>query len=1264
MRGRIPGLRRMLLALALVVGGSVGGAHAQALTITTLAGSPGSGWHDGVGAAAEFSRFRALAADGAGNLYVADTFNHTIRKIVVATGEVTTLAGTAGESGSADGVGAAARFRSPRGVVADGAGHLYVADSGNYRIRKIVIATGEVTTFAGQFLGFGDGVGPAASFTTPCGMVLDGLGNLYVVDQSAHTIRKIVIATRAVTTVAGTGGQSGSTDGMGAAARFQNPTEIAVDGDGNLYVADRDNHTIRKIVVATGAVTTFAGSAGKYGSEDGVGAAARFSSPYGVATDGEGNLFVAETFRVRKVVLATAAVSSVAGGNLGSGDGVGAAAGFSYLSGIVSDGSGNLYVADERNRTVRKVEVATARVTTLAGSPGWGFSDGVSTRASFDDPRGIAVDAGGNLFVADRENHTIRRVSTSTGEVTTFAGRARSVGSTDGIGAAARFYYPEGIAADGAGNLYVADTSNHTIRKIVVATGEVTTLAGTAGESGSADGVGAAARFYRPEVIAADGAGNLYVGHYPGALRRVVVETGEVTTLARTGEKVCGLAAGPSGQLFFSVCDFTGHQHLLANAIRRAVPRLPDAPVIDQASAPIGQARQLDTSPQTATSWRWEVVRRPSGGEARFSDAAVRNPTFTPDRADLWVLRLSASGPAGMLVETINFQGQPTTATRDLTVARAGTGSGTVASTPAGIDCGATCTAPFTYGTVVTLRASADAGSTFTGWSGACSGTGPCDVTINGDKTATASFAGSGHLLTVTRAGTGVGTVVSIPAGIDCGATCSAAFASGTAVTLTAAPAAGSTFAGWSGACSGTGACELTMDGARAVTATFAGAMPSAARLFPGVASLAGSGGTRWRSDMVMWNDSGAEQTATLDLIPRDSATVATSASRLVPAGQLVRFADLYAELGASSGAGMLRLTGPVMSWVRTFNDRGGDGTFGQDVPPIADSDGYIAGAEILFPITTPANQASDFRSNLLLLNLETTPITVTLAAGSKSTTRVVAGGTYTQLNNVGGLLSLPAGVAVLKATATGRWAGTVSTVDPVSGDPTTVRGLPMVPQSVVLYPGVASVAGAVGTQWRSEVVLFNPAATERSVLLDLIPRGSSTVAKSTSLLLQPLEVRRLADLYAELQAASGAGMLRATGDVLSWVRTYNQSPTATFGQDVPPVLPAAGVEAGRFVLFPVSAPADTAKDFRSNLILYNHGTATLTVTVAAAGKSKTTTVPAAAYAQVNDVGTWLGLSPGWASITVSGNGRWSGTVSTIDPKTGDPTTMIGIIRP
>ena len=248
---------------------------------------------------------------------MADQDNDTIRKLVVATGEVTTLAGSPGVQGSTDGTGAAALFRYPAGVTSDGAGNLYVADTDNDTIRKLVIATAAVTTLAGapSEAGAADGTGAAARFLHPWGLSGDRAGNLYVADSDNQTIRQIVLATGAVTTLAGSPGSEGSADGTGRAALFYNPAGLASDGAGNLYVTDYANHTVRKLVPTTGAVTTLAGSPGDAGSADGTGPGARFDNPVGLACDGAGNLYVADTRNdtIRKIVLATGVVTTVAG---------------------------------------------------------------------------------------------------------------------------------------------------------------------------------------------------------------------------------------------------------------------------------------------------------------------------------------------------------------------------------------------------------------------------------------------------------------------------------------------------------------------------------------------------------------------------------------------------------------------------------------------------------------------------------------------------------------------------------------------------------------------------------------------------------------------------------------------------------------------------------------------------------------------------------------------------------------------------------------
>ncbi|HIC89749.1 MAG TPA: hypothetical protein EYP04_10170 [Anaerolineae bacterium] len=330
-----------------------------------------------------------------------------------AVGVTLTLAG--GEGGYAEGNGTEARFSSPSSVVVDASGNVYVADAGNHRIRRIA-PDGVVTTLAGNGeAGTKDGKGTEAEFGTPGGLTLDAAGNLYVADtvvQDPHPlhIRKVT-PDGEVTTIAGT--SSGYVDGPVDQAQFRSPADVTVDEAGNLYVADTNNHRIRRIS-AEGQVTTFAGKPGSgfaAGYADGPAADARFNKPQGIAVDQKGNVYVADTGNQRiRVITPDGQVRTLAGtGEAGYADGPASSARFNYPMGIAVDAKGNVYVADSANHRIRKI-APDGIVSTVAGSGQGGYADGLNAQAQFRLPTDVAVGPDGALYVADSGNHRIRKV--------------------------------------------------------------------------------------------------------------------------------------------------------------------------------------------------------------------------------------------------------------------------------------------------------------------------------------------------------------------------------------------------------------------------------------------------------------------------------------------------------------------------------------------------------------------------------------------------------------------------------------------------------------------------------------------------------------------------------------------------------------------------------------------------------------------------------------------------------------------------------------
>ena len=316
----------------------------------------------------------------------------------------------------------------------------------------------EVSTLAGSTVGYADGTGSEAKFNSPTGVAVDASGNLYVVETQNHRVRKIT-PSGVVTTIAGS--TAGYADGVGSEAKFDKPIDVVIDASGNLYVADLGNHRVRKIL-PDGTVSTLAGSTAGYA--DGIGEHAKFNHTNGVAVDNAGNVYVTDqgNKKVRKIT-PEGLVSTLAGSVAGFADGPGISAQFNLLRGIAVDGSGNVYVADDTNDKIRKIK-PDGVVSTLAGSNPEGDVDGPGNTAEFDNPVDVAVDASGNVYVADWNNHKIRKISPS-GVVSTLAGNGTS-GYADGSVDTALLRFPFGVTVDASNTVYVAEQGNSKIRKI------------------------------------------------------------------------------------------------------------------------------------------------------------------------------------------------------------------------------------------------------------------------------------------------------------------------------------------------------------------------------------------------------------------------------------------------------------------------------------------------------------------------------------------------------------------------------------------------------------------------------------------------------------------------------------------------------------------------------------------------------------------------------------------------------------------------------
>ncbi|MBS1874187.1 MAG: SMP-30/gluconolactonase/LRE family protein [Acidobacteria bacterium] len=531
--------------------------------ISTVAGSGVLGYFGDQGPAvqAQLASPKAFALDAAGNIYIADTGNNRIRKVTT-DGSIYTVAGVGSPGFTGDGGSASlASVRAPAGVAADGLGNVFIADTGNHRIRKIA-SNGVISTIAGgASAGFAGDNGPASAalLNGPTSISVDLSGAVYFADSGNHRIRRIS-PQGVIATVAGSDPAAGDGGPSAKALLFQ-PSGVAFDSSGNLYIADTSNHRVRR-VATDGTITTAAGNGvAGYSGDNAYANRAQLSSPDGLAFDSAGNLYIADSGNhvVRRITAGI--ISTYAGsgtpGNTGDG-GMATLATFYQPNAVAVDRAGNVYIVDSGNNRIRVVDRA-GNIGPFAGdangTPGYAGDNQPARYARFDYPRGIAIDASNNVYIADYFNNRIRRVEAGTLNITTYAGTGASGFSGDGGPASqARLFLPAGLAFDASNNLFVADLLNDRIRAIAP-NGYIRTIAGAGDLGDPGEGVSAlGAMLNSPRAVAADVQGNVYFSDQDAnRVRRLTAQSISIRTIQNAASQVAGpIAPGEAVSIFGS----------------------------------------------------------------------------------------------------------------------------------------------------------------------------------------------------------------------------------------------------------------------------------------------------------------------------------------------------------------------------------------------------------------------------------------------------------------------------------------------------------------------------------------------------------------------------------------------------------------------------------------------------------------------------------------------------------------------------------------
>ncbi|HWY67012.1 MAG TPA: PKD domain-containing protein [Terriglobales bacterium] len=897
---------------------------------TGIAGFSGDG---GTATKAQLNFPTGLAIDKGNNLFISDQNNERIRRVDASSKNITTVAGSEdpyfGAYGGDGGPATNARLNTPTGIAVDGNGNLFIADTGNAVVRRVDAATQVITTYAGTNPGadvaFGCNSGNAvknALLEKPTGVAIDGAGNLFVSDTELDVVCK-VDASQNISSYAGTlntpgvPGQNGD-GGSATSAQIDRPTGLATDANGNLYITDSGNPSIRKVdTSASHIITTVAGLGTICSNEPGCGDSgpatrASLNFPEGVFIDANNNIVIADTFnmRVRVVSAANATIANLAGGGSGGdggaatsavlglaqsllvdanenvfaletagerlrqidtkgnistvvGSGFGGAtlncaqpgcngdsgpatsARFVSPQGVAIDGTGNYYIVDSKAAVVRAInnqagaitiagiQIQPGQIATVAGNgtpctPGSASfptcgDGGAATSASLDVPVGVGVDAGGNIYISDQALNTVRVVGT-TGTITTFAGTPGKACTTyptncgdNGVPTSALLNAPAGLAVSpgliqgvpqpGNTDVFIADSGDNAIRRVSIVSGialienisnaafnGIPTFGGDGGSARSASMEGA-------QYIAVDNLENLYIGGgFDNVVRRVDAFSGDVSTIAGDVNNLAGGFSGDGGPSTVAMIENTGlalfntqqgtHDVFIADSGSNRIRKVNLAPI---SSIFPGSGSTL-TFPVTLVG---QTNRQPIDlGNLGLDDLVISNLSVS-DPTDFNVKPSSGCFGADPPV-VVPPTGQLSFCILNFTFAPGPNANGPI-------------TATLTFST----NDAANPSLTYTLSGTAAQTTFPLMVTLI--PPAGSSAAG--------------GFVASSPFGISCftqfAGTCTANFAAGSTVTLTASPSSGFNFAGWSGACSGTASCQVLMNQAQNVTATFTPITPA-----------------------------------------------------------------------------------------------------------------------------------------------------------------------------------------------------------------------------------------------------------------------------------------------------------------------------------------------------------------------------------------------------------------------------------------------------